>query len=439
MDGQGSEKGQSVGNHLEPLFVLAENGASVTKDNRGAHSNDNDPHHGTRFRLVGYRCVVESDIRENANVEAKALDAYQMRQLRRLASLSLRHFEQQQRTQRGILARFSRRNLRGGVGSFAGRVQRLTPAIAVGVLLIAAMFIPVPRNVETTGALRPKNVQSVCAIRDADVHEILVKDGQSVQQGQVLIRLRDSNIDQEQTRLLGRKGVLLQEQSELTQAIVESSSTEFEKFESLQSKREIIREELASIDSQLEIVSDIQQSLVIRSDRDGIVDAWQADQRLASRPVKRGQVLMSVVSEGTPWLVDALVDQRKVQTLREARNQDELTCRIMLEEDPENLIAGTLNRFGPSIAKDESQDGIPGHAGSCVVEVKLNSKTIPRQHDKARANAPARIVFQCGSASLGQALFGDLIRATKAKVSMHFGVFEVTDHDKNSTESGVDS
>ena len=91
--------------------------------------------------------------------------------------------------------------------------------------------------------------------------------------------------------------MLAQQQSRWTDAIVAAGSRYAIDNEQLQSEQRLVDEEIRAIDQQLSLLRQIEESLIIRADRRGVVDAWRLVERLDQRPLRRGDHLLQVIAE----------------------------------------------------------------------------------------------------------------------------------------------
>jgi multidrug efflux pump subunit AcrA (membrane-fusion protein) len=286
------------------------------------------------------------------------------------------------------------------------------------------MVIPVPKNIQAPATLRAKDTWRACAIRDCVVEAIHVDHGQSVESGEVLMTLSDPNLDQQRTQLVGRRAVLAEQKIRLTEQMMSSSTSDFDEYESIQSQRGIVDEEIAAVNQQMSLLDRIQETMTIRSDRDGTVDAWQIHKRLGGRPVSRGDVLMQVVSTNSQWVVDAEVAQNRIGRVQNADQQHELSAVVTLVELPGEVLIASQWEFGPT-----SQSSVPGQA-STEVTLVLDIGQEDETHQNVgtlRSGSPAKVLFHCGDVPLADLLVGDLYREIKTTLAMHWNVTAAND------------
>jgi hypothetical protein len=308
--------------------------------------------------------------------------------------------------------------------SMANKQRLLWPAALIAVTVIAC--VPVPLIVDAPAVIRPETSHVICAPRDAVVDTVHVTHGQAVTRGELLLTLTDSSLQEQITSLVGRRSVLDQQRSRLIEALVESSSSKSGQVDQVQMQRSLVAEEITALDEQLAVLRSIEQSLTIRADRDGIVDAWQIDGRLRSRPVRRGDELMRVVAAQSDWLVEARVPQNRIAHLSKLSQNDPVIASVSLEASPDEVFGAELCQIGPAAMIDGDplahtsvllryrgplgDDASPSTASGAETE----SAAVPD-----RSGAPARVAFDCGNHSLVYVMFQDLFHRIGRTVKLY--------------------
>lgn len=273
-------------------------------------------------------------------------------------------------------------------------------AIAAMTSLVSIALIPVPLIVDVPAIVRPETSQFVSAPRDSVVDTIHVLHGQAVKQGDTLLTLTDSALQEQMTSLVGRRAVLDQQQSRLTEAMVDASSSKPNQLDQVQMQRSLVAEEVQSLEAQLAVLRSMEQSLTIRADRDGIVDAWQIDERLRSRPVRRGDGLMRVVAVASTWLVEARVPQNRIGHLAKLSSDDAPTATASLDASPSETFEVEFIQVGPAAIIDGD---VAPHT-SVLLRCENNDAA-------DRSGSPARVAFHCGHRSLAYVMFQDLFHS----------------------------
>ncbi len=269
---------------------------------------------------------------------------------------------------------------------------------AVAITTVLLMCMPIPAIIPATGLIRPLEIDIFHAISDATVQTLQVHHGQSVRRGDVLATLVSRDLSERKTTLLGRRAVLMQRRIQLNHALTASNQTSGGMVD-LQSDQEI-DEEIDAIDRQLEIIADSEADLVLRAHRDGRVDAWRLQERLAGRPLRRGDAVLSVIADDTTWVVDATIPQRRVSRVDRAIRSQQLTAEVTTRWNPGQSHSAMAHRFGPVVA--DPVDGTPS------VILRLTLSDAPRLGDQPLSETPARVSVHCGRISIGWFLLEDV-------------------------------
>jgi hypothetical protein len=313
--------------------------------------------------------------------------------------------------------------------TYPNRRLRRTVAtiVAAAILLMIAAVFPVPLVVYSPASIRPANVQIVTAPRDAVVAEIHVRHGQPISAGEKLLTLADPILEERITSLVGRRAVLVQKQSHWTEVMVDTASHRLERMEQVQGERSLVGEEIQSINDQLAVLERVTQSLTIRADRSGFVDAWRIEQRLQSRPLRRGDHLVRVIAGDSDWLADVRVPQSRISHVQDARAEQQLVARILLESNPNQSIDAKLLQIGPSLVADAGE--VPSTAVLLQLRDEASGAIVSAQEAGHPSGTPARVMFRCGTAPIAYLLFQDVIRSLRSNFSLY-----LTSHSEDTGE-----
>ena len=294
---------------------------------------------------------------------------------------------------------------------------RVIPTVLVLTTLSVLAFVPIPLVVHGQAFLRPSSAQRVIATRDAQVDQIHVKHGDTVGRGQPLVTLIDPTLEAEIASLRGQQAVLIQERTQLTDEIVDTSTRELDRLDELQGRREVVAAELQTLEQQLDILQQTKDGLVLRSHIDGIVDGWQVERVLQSRPLKRGDALMQIINADSDWIADTRVSQNRVGHLERAQSSKEIDVRVTLLSQPDQAFIATISQIGPSLQSKTDETG----ETAVLLRMERNESdpfgidAFTDQH----SGAPAKVMFHCGTAPAAYCLFQDLYRSVRCKLTLH--------------------
>ena len=221
-----------------------------------------------------------------------------------------------------------------------------TLAVLAGVLVLAAVLIFVKKNfnMEARGELQPRVRQNVFADVDGTVQEVHVKHGQYVQQGDLLVKLDNPDLDNELARVDGDLLEAIKQSRAFEQRLTDRNLEQGE----LQNLRlELIRveERKRSLESQREILQRQIDALTITSPMDGLVTTWDVENLLLRRPVSRGNVLVELADPIGPWELEIYMEEDRMGHVRTAIPDDPnqpMSVTYILASNPKEKFKGEL-------------------------------------------------------------------------------------------------
>ncbi len=286
------------------------------------------------------------------------------------------------------------------------RGRRLAWTLLIAGLLVGvttAMFqIPWPYRVEAQGQLMPVVQRDVFAPSDGQVVELLVRGGDRVSSGQLLLNLRNDDLSSELARLRGELGEKRKLVVALLAQIDDAERTaQREEATRLFGKVAEAKVEVEGLTERVAILNDRIDRLTVRAPISGVVTTFQAEQLLFNRPVQRGDVLLQVMDDRGDWQLELDLPEQRLGHLlaAQAHSAPDLPVTFRLLTHPEESHRAKLASVGTRTATSEER-------GS-VVELRaaLNSGDI--DHPSIGAKVRARI--DCGEKPLGYCLFGDVL------------------------------
>ncbi len=173
--------------------------------------------------------------------------------------------------------------------------------------LVVLFLVPKEFQLKAEGSLQPVIRSDVFFTANGEVEKVLVDHGQVVKQGELLVELKNNELEQE----------LLQRQADLASA-EESLRTILRRLEkglqtdlSLFAQKVELEVKINGYRKQLNVLNDKLARLRVRSPIAGRVTSWDVENTLRDRPVTVGQVAMEVADPSGPWeLIVYLPDNR---------------------------------------------------------------------------------------------------------------------------------
>ena len=294
-----------------------------------------------------------------------------------------------------------------GIGKVFGFLEGRNGLKALGIVLLliavgfGLVFIPWEYRVEGEGKLMPVEQADVFAPWDGEVVEVAVVSGQRVEKDQVLLRLRNRELDQQlvgaETDLAAKEAVLASLVGQVRRAV---EQTEKDK---LYGQHQQTVAEIEGLLKQTAMLEERAESLLIKAPKNGIVTTFQIEQLLLHRPVKRGEVLIEIKDDTGEWRLELDVKEQRVGHLldaQKAKGNFDLPVEFVLATDSEKTYEGKLlEEMSPRTNPSEDKGSV------IVVFAEFDKTKLPR----ARIGAEVRAKISCGQKSLGYVLFGDVV------------------------------
>ena len=317
------------------------------------------------------------------------------------------------------------------------RGRRLAIAAAVVTLLIALgvslVAVPWPYRVDATGRLMPVIQREVFAPWDGQVVELLVQGGEKVEKGQILLLLRNDELSAELVTVENQ----LHEKRKLYSSLIaqrDDARRQGNRDEELklQGKAVETKVEMEGATLQSTVLKDRLARLAIRAPLVGVVTTFQAQQLLLNRPVKRGDLLLQVMDETGDWQLELEVAEHRLGRILVAQQKLAAAGRGARDDRQEPEEAGVGDSPAP-LTLDPPFQQLPieyrlltqPEASYFAILTSLATRTVTTETKgsviEARAaldktGFPARTIgaevrarIGCGTSSLGDVLFGDVI------------------------------
>jgi len=307
------------------------------------------------------------------------------------------------------LGRFLR-SLRGVVELARGRRLAAAVLIALAVAALMALLVLVPADftIAARGELQPGETRDIFAPDDGVVRELRVVSGQRVAADQVLLVLRNPELDLEFKRLGGelqtaRKKLAAVETQQLQNRREDEGQRK--RATELTAQQEELRELIAGLESQSAILQRRQAELEVRSPLAGELLTWSAEQLLAARPVVRGQVLLTVADLAGPWRLELRLPDRRLWHVLQARRAtpDPLPVSFSLATNPGHVLSGRLDRVGQRTELSETEGAV------VLATVRIN----PAEAAELVPGAGVVARIHCGRRAVGYVWLHDLIDAVR--------------------------
>ncbi|MDV6033357.1 MAG: HlyD family efflux transporter periplasmic adaptor subunit [Phycisphaera sp. RhM] len=302
------------------------------------------------------------------------------------------------------LARWLRRTIRYG-----GLQRRKLAIVTVAVVLaiLALRVIPATHYVAAEGEAQPLIRRNIYAPVDGEVVEVRGGHDESVTADQILVVLRSRDLELELERLQGEYQTTEKRLLAIASARVQTGFDEASARipGQLAAEEQELKQQLASLQTQIALVRKQRDSLEIRSPIGGRILTWDPEDLLADRPVQRGQLLVSVADLSGPWVLELLVPDRSVGHVISAQRIEDvpLDVSFTLATGSSPTYRGSLKQIaGRTEVLDQQQ-------ASTRVLVSVPSEAV----ELLRPGTTIKAKFDCGRRSLGFVWLHDLFETVR--------------------------
>ena len=180
----------------------------------------------------------------------------------------------------------------------------------------------------------------------------------------------------------------------------------------LSAQEEELKTRLVNLARQAELLDQQREALEVTSPLAGRVMTWQVDERLAGRPVERGQVLLSVADTSGAWQLELQIPDDQMDAIRAAEAESPLVVEYRLGSDASMLHRAQLT----NIAQRADIVQLPsGDETRTVVAHAQPQGELPQQLREAalRPGGSVRARIVCGHYPAGYVWFRDAWRAIR--------------------------
>lgn len=281
---------------------------------------------------------------------------------------------------------------------------------------VAAAMTQVDFDVEARGVLQPVEQEFIYAPRDGIVVDFpAVGDDTAtskVHPGDIVIQLRNSELDLELTRILGQQQAVSQRLntvSVLLEQMARRQAAERNQFSQLTAEKLELEIELASVSEQLKMLREEKQQLTLATHIHGQIQTWNFVKQLKSRPVRQGSHLMTIANIGGAWRLELNIPDPSINDVNTARQQSGgvVPIRFLIRSAPEKHHTANLQDVA------NVTQWIDNH-GLCVrATANLERTELPKN---LRPGTAVIAKIHCGRRSLAAVWLNDLIRSVRQKL-----------------------
>jgi len=295
------------------------------------------------------------------------------------------------------------------IGNVAMLRHRPWAKIALAILLVVILllvFVPSDFEVEGRGTLEPIQRHDLFAAVDGIVHKVHIRHGDIVKPGQLLVELKNSDLERNIADLKGQQSATAERHKTVTFTLLrERDASELRR---LHGERAQLKETLDSLKIQLEKYETKMKQLKVRSPLSGKVVTWDVHDLLMGRPVVRGDMLLSVADVEGEWELEIQMPEDRMGHLVRAQLAlgEKLPVTFIMAMEPGVTYEGVLEKI-------HERAQVHGEAGNTVlIRVSIDKNKLPQ----LRRGATVIAKVHCGRRSLGYVWFHDLFEFVQSRI-----------------------
>ena len=299
-----------------------------------------------------------------------------------------------------------------GRASWVLRARTLPKTIGVVGLLLAVVlgltFIKKDFNLEAEGTLVPQEKREIFAPMDGEVIAVNFDHDDPVQQNDVLIELRNRDIEIQITDIEGQIQTNLAEQAKVQGQLSRRQLLKPSELRSLQAEKNELQTKDSVLQRKLKLQQDRKAELQIRSPIKGTVVSWDVEKNLRQRPIMTGQVLMEVADLEQNLVLEVELPEKREGHLDEYISQQRLTDRdqlsvtYILATDPDEPMDAKLLIDSISKRADANEEH------GAVIRMRADPDQATLRNLQPRPGAKVIAKIYCGRRSSGFVFFHEI-------------------------------
>lgn len=280
-------------------------------------------------------------------------------------------------------------------------------------LVVAALLIPAELKIEARGKLQPAGRRNVFAPVDGIISSIKVKHGSDVGADAVLLTIHSPDLDFELTRVEGEIQTAEKRQTSINTARFKADETERRR---LTLEEEETKEQLAGLAKQLEELKEQRKALVVKSPLAGQVLTWDVEQTLADRPVRKGQLLLSIGDVAGKWELELQVPDDRISYVNDAARAQPIVDGKKTPLVVDFVSASAPHTTHKATVRETALRSEGPAEGEAVVRVTADIGRSELPLDELRPGAAVVAKVHCGRTSLARSWLLDLIHVIRTEV-----------------------
>jgi multidrug efflux pump subunit AcrA (membrane-fusion protein) len=221
--------------------------------------------------------------------------------------------------------------------------RRWVSAISVAAVasVLVLLLYPAKLFISVSGELQPRDRRHVYALADGVIESIDVKHGQNVRQGELLAVMRNPELEAQIESLATELHAAEAEWEGVKSALIDPRNDRNETVRDehqLIARKKSLEHEVTTLKKQLEILQAQHSRLQLMSPIEGQITTWDLHQRLANRPVRHGETLLTVADPDAAWILELHVPDRRIgHVIKASQVKGALPVRFIVTADPTHV------------------------------------------------------------------------------------------------------
>jgi len=235
---------------------------------------------------------------------------------------------------------------------FRGHTKRTAWGITLGALLLLVLgfLIPADFKVRCEGYLQPRKMHHVFVRKNGVVTDVLVKEGQMVEQGDILVQLNNRELDFQMADLNGELKEKKQQHRHMIYRRLNHSGSQSQSgndisYNEMAQQTGLLDKQISSLEKKIELMESQMDDLAVRAPFAGQVMGWNVERKFLNRPMEQGTRMFSV----------AKVDENRILELKIPDKRSGYVQAAFKEsvEDDENLeVEFSIASVNPGLEQD---------------------------------------------------------------------------------------
>jgi len=288
-------------------------------------------------------------------------------------------------------------------------LSRTILALGLVVAVIAALLlVPADFTLEGRGELQPLTRQDIFAPIDGMVIEVRAEHGKSLNQGDVVARMLNTEVGMRLTELRGQLLSREKRRASIQRRLLGGERLTRDEESRLNGELLEVVEEITSLKKQIHLQEQQRRHLDVESPLTGQVATLHVRKRLDRRTLKQGQVMMTVYNPGGGWELILHMPESRMGHIAAAQQASKrgLPVSFMLATHPGETFTGRVKEI------HTTANQTAGQPGTVPILVSLEESKLP----ELRPGTTVTAKVHCGQRALGYVWFHDVIDFVKGKV-----------------------